>query len=257
MPWNPEIYLKFADHRLRPALDLLGRIDLDRPKIVYDLGCGPGNVTDFLHRRWPEAKITGIDNSAEMLARAAKDYPHMAWRQQSIAEWRPDQPADLIYSNAALQWLDDHPLLFPSLFEALAPGGVLAVQMPHNFAQASHVQMRHAAEAGPWADRLKPLLRAEPVALPQDYWRMLAPLGAELDIWETEYLHVLEGEDAVLTWMAGTTLRPLLAALGPAESEAFMVALRKRLAKAYPRQPSGVTLFPFRRLFLLARKVIL
>jgi trans-aconitate 2-methyltransferase len=257
MAWNPEIYLEFADHRLRPALDLLARIDLANPATIYDLGCGPGNVTRWLQRRWPEARITGIDSSAEMLAKARSDWPELTWQQEDIASWRPHQLADLIYSNAALHWLDHHETLMPLLFESVAPGGWLAVQMPHNFAQPSHQLMRQCAQEGPWARRLKPHLRPEPVAAMPDYWRWLSPLAAGLDIWETEYLQILEGEDAVLDWIRGTALRPLLAALDPGEQVSFLDALRRKLAGAYPRQANGATLFPFRRLFLLARRAIL
>jgi trans-aconitate 2-methyltransferase len=257
MAWNPELYLEFADQRLRPALDLLARIGLEEPRQIYDLGCGPGNVTLHLRRRWPDADITGIDSSAEMLARARAEHFDILWQQGDIAEWRPDRPADLIYSNAALHWLDHHEILLPRLFECLAPGGVLAVQMPRNFAQPSHALMRQCAQETQWAARLLPLLRAEPVAAPEAYWRWLSPLGAELDIWETEYLQVLEGADAVLDWMRGTALAPLLNALSVDEQWAFVDALRQFLAAAYPREPNGATLFPFRRLFLLARRAIL
>jgi len=254
MSWNPDQYLKFADHRLRPALDLLSRIPADSPKSVADLGCGPGNVTDWLRRRWPDAHITGFDSSLEMLESARKAYPDTAWEQADIAHWRPEAPVDVIYSNAALQWLDNHPSLFAGLYDALAPGGVLAVQMPRNFDQPSHVLMRQAAQDGPWRPALAPHLRHSPVGVPGEYWRMLQPLGASLDIWECDYLQVLSGEDPVLQWMLGTTLRPLLAALSDTERDAYLDAYRRLLRTAYPREADGSTLFPFRRLFILAIK---
>ena len=257
MAWSPETYLKFADHRLRPALDLLNRIDLDDPKVIYDLGCGPGNVTEFLAKRWPTAAVTGFDNSPEMLQRAGEDFPHMSWRLADIGHWRAPEPADLIYSNAALHWLDGHDKLFSALFAAVAPGGVLAVQMPRNFAQPSHLLMRECAEAGPWASVLRPLLRADPVASPAEYWRILSPEGAELDIWEVDYLQRLTGEDAVFNWMMGTTLRPLLAALTDELRGDYLASYRRALGAAYTPEKDGSTLFPFRRLFLVARKSIL
>ena len=256
MAWNPETYLEFSDLRLRPALDLLGRIGLEQPRRIYDLGCGPGNVTARLRRRWPDADITGIDNSPEMLARARAEHFDIVWQQDDIAEWRPPAPADLIFSNAALHWLDRHDILLPRLFAGLAPGGVLAVQMPRNFSQPAHALMRQCAQEAQWSARLLPLLRPEPVAEPSAYWRWLAQVGAELDIWESEYLQVLDGEDAVLEWMRGTALVPLLDVLDGDEQWALLDALRQLLAASYPPEANGATLFPFRRLFLLARRAI-
>ena len=254
MSWNPDQYLKFADHRLRPALDLLTRISADSPDTVIDLGCGPGNITGWLKRRWPDARITGVDSSLDMLERARQTHPDAEWEQADIDQWLPRVPADVIYSNAALQWLDHHRPLFAKLYAALAPEGVLAVQMPRNFDQPSHVLMRQAAQDGPWRDVLAPHLRHSPVAPPADYWRMLQPLGAGIDIWESDYLQSLSGEDPVLQWMQGTTLRPLLAALSETDRAAYLDVYRQLLREAYPREADGATLFPFRRVFILATK---
>jgi trans-aconitate 2-methyltransferase len=254
MSWNPEQYLKFADHRLRPALDLLARIPLENPRTIVDLGCGPGNITEWLRRRWPEADIAGVDSSREMLETARKNHPDLAWEQADIEHWRPKAAVDLIYSNAALQWLDHHRPLFARLFAALAPGGVLAVQMPRNFDQPSHALMRRAAQEGPWRDNLAPHLRPSPVAPPADYWRMLQALGARLDIWECDYLQVLSGEDPIVQWMLGTTLRPFLAVLSETERDAYLGLYRDLVREAYPREADGSTLFPFRRVFILASK---
>lgn len=254
MSWNPEQYLKFADHRLRPALDLLARIPVENPETVVDLGCGPGNITEWLKKRWGSARITGVDSSVEMLAAARQRWPDMRWEKADIGEWLPKTPAQVIYSNAALQWLDNHRSLFARLYGALAPGGVLAVQMPKNFDQPSHVLMRAAAQEGPWRERLASHLRPSPVADSRDYWRMLEPLGAEIDIWECDYLQPLSGEDAVLQWVLGSALRPLLAVLDEGEKEDFLADYGARLREAYPRENGGTTLFPFRRLFILASK---
>ena len=253
MPWDPAQYLKFAGHRLRPALDLLNRIDLAAPAHVYDLGAGAGNVTRLLRARWPNANITGVDDSAEMLAKAAAESPDITWQQADLGRWRPSHPADLIYSNAALHWLTGHERLFPALLEGLAPGGVLAVQMPRNFEAPSHTAISEAALAGPWRTRLESLLRPAPVAEPDFYYDVLAPKVASLDIWETEYLQILEGADPVKEWTKGTWLRPLLDALEEPERGRFESAYAALVARAYPPRADGRTLFPFRRLFIVAR----
>jgi trans-aconitate 2-methyltransferase len=254
VPWDPAQYLKFAGPRLRPAVDLLNRIDLTEPATVYDLGAGAGNVTRLLRARWPGARITGVDESGEMLAEAATAVPDVEWQRADLAGWRPPCPADVVFSNAALHWLGAHDRLFPALLAALAPGGVLAVQMPRNFHAPSHTAVGEAVRSGPWRARLEPLLRPAPVADPAVYFDLLAPRAAALDIWETEYLHVLEGEHPVKEWVKGTWLRPLLDALVEPERPAFEARYADLLAAAYPRRPDGRTLFPFRRLFILATR---
>ena len=251
--WDPGQYLKFADHRLRPAVDLLNRIDLDQPREVYDLGAGAGNVTRLIKERWPAAHVTGIDDSEAMLAKAAATAPAITWQQADLASWQPSRPADLIYSNAALHWLPAHDRLFPSLLDGLAPGGVLAVQMPRNFGARSHTAIGEAALAGPWRATLEPLLRPAPVADPDFYYDVLAPKVAALDVWETEYLQVLDGVDPVKEWTKGTWLKPLLDALREPERGRFEAAYAALVAQAYPRRADGRTLFPFRRLFIVAR----
>lgn len=253
MAWDPRLYSAFAAPRLRPALDLLARVDLDAPARVVDLGCGTGNVTRLLVERWPAAAVIGIDSSAEMLAAAAEQPATVTWEQAEIAGWRAAWPVDLLFSNAALHWLGGHERLFPRLAAMVAPGGVLAVQMPHNHYAASHQVMAEAAAAGPWAERLAPLAGRFPVGAADFYYDLLAPLAASLDIWETEYLHVLDGEDPVLRWTMGTALRPLLAALDEPWRAGFLEEYRRRIAQAYPRRADGTTLFAFRRLFLVAR----
>jgi trans-aconitate 2-methyltransferase len=250
--WDPAKYLEFAGPRLRPALDLLGRVPLRAPAVVYDLGCGAGNVTQLLIERWPAAAVTGVDGSAAMLERARAAAPGATWAHADLASWRAPRPADLLFSNAALHWLDDHPRLFPRLAEGLVPGGVLAVQMPRNHGAPSHTEMIAAAEAGPWRDRLRPALRARPVAEPAVYHDLLRPHVAQLDVWETEYLHALEGDNPVVEWTRGSALKPLLDALDEPERSAFLGEYADRIRRAYPRRPDGRTLLPFRRLFIVA-----
>lgn len=265
--WDPDQYLKFANHRLRPALDLMARIPLASCRSVWDLGCGTGNVTRLLAERWPEAAVYGLDSSADMLSKARAGSPAAApeqhtehhdivWIHDDIAAWTAPEPVDLLFSNAALHWLPDHGALLPRLVGQLTEGGVLAVQVPRNFSAPSHTLLHDTALDGPWADRLAPLAaaRAAPVAPPEVWWEWLAPHARSIDIWETEYLHALRGPDAVVEWTRGTALKPFLDALPPEERPAFLAAYTSRVAQAYPTRTDGITLFPFRRLFAIVRR---
>ena len=253
MSWNPQQYLKFEQPRLRPAFDLLNRLSCE-PQRIYDLGCGTGNLTRLLAERWPSAQVTGVDDSAEMLARAAETPSSIHWVQQSLANWQPTRRADLIFSNAALHWLPDHARVFARLVDALEPGGVLAVQMPRNFQAPSHTLIDETVRNGPWRNRLEGMMVSSPVAEPEFYYRLLEGYAAALDIWETEYLHVLEGNDAVKEWTKGTWLKRFLDALEQPERSAFEDAYAARVKRAYSILDSGRTLFPFRRLFLVMQK---
>jgi trans-aconitate 2-methyltransferase len=253
--WDPSLYLAFASDRMRPALDLLARIPLAEAEEVVDLGCGAGNVTVHLRDRFPGARITGVDSSQDMLAKAAEALPEATWQQADIGAWRPPTPPQVIYSNAALQWLGDHETLFPRLLDLLAPGGVLAVQMPHTHHGGWRGVLREMAAAAPWAaafSGLGALTDRGHLLETAGYHRLLAPLSERLDIWETEYLHVLEGDDPVAQWTRGAALRPFLAALDEDQGAAFYEAYRARLREIYPPEPDGRTLLPFRRLFIIA-----
>ncbi|WP_420563491.1 methyltransferase domain-containing protein [Thalassobaculum sp.] len=254
MTWDTAQYLKFADHRLRPALDLLGRVPVEDPAQVVDLGCGAGNVTAVLAARWPDARITGLDPSAEMLERARADHPALVFEVADAASWKAEPPVDVLYSNAALHWLGDHDSLFPRLFEQVAPGGWLAVQMPRNFTAPSHTAVADAALDGPWRSTIEPMLSDPPTHEPRFYVDLLSPMAAALDVWETEYIQILDGENPVAEWTKGTWLRPFLGALDGADREGFEAAYRKRVRAAYPPMPDGRTAFPFRRLFLVAQR---
>jgi trans-aconitate 2-methyltransferase len=252
--WDPRQYLKFTDHRLRPALDLLAQIQLDDPRIVFDLGCGPGNITRLLAERWPAAQVVGVDSSAAMLAKARQEAPAVTFIEADINSWTAPQPPQLLFSNATLHWIDGHAELLPRLLRQLSPGGVLAVQMPRNHDAPSHLLMTAAAEDGPWRTRLadvRHVLRS--VEPPDAYYRILAPIARRIDIWETEYLHVLEGENPVVEWTKGTGLRPYLDALDEPDRSGFLAAYSARVAAAYPKQADGRTLLPFRRIFLIAQ----
>ena len=252
--WDPEQYLRFADERLQPAIDLLRRVDSTNPSVICDLGCGAGNVTRLLAARWPAARIVGVDSSAEMLSKARAVLPSVDWREADMATFEPDVAPDLIFSNAALHWMGDHPRLFGRLFALLAPGGELAVQMPRNFMAASHTGIAEAAADGPWRDVLAPHLHRAAVEAPELYWDLLRAAGAQATLWQTEYVHALHGTDPVVQWTMGTALRPLLAVLEEPWRSEFLADYARRMAVAYPPRPDGTTLFPFRRLFILARK---
>ncbi|MFD7816027.1 trans-aconitate 2-methyltransferase [Streptomyces sp. NPDC059785] len=263
--WDPGQYLRHADHRARPFTDLLARVpDLPgRPARIADLGCGPGNVTALLAGRWPTARITGYDNSPEMLARARADHEgptpgggRLDFATADARTWTPEGPYDLIVSNATLQWVPDHTASFPAWVDALAPGGTFAFQVPGNFDSPSHRLMRELAESPRWKDRLAGTLRHDDaVRTPAAYLGHLIAAGCaadETDVWETTYLHLLKGEDPVLDWVKGTGLRPVLTTLG-ADADAFVTDYRAALREAYPPTAHG-TVFPFRRIFAVARK---
>lgn len=251
--WDPTQYLRWSDHRVRPAVDLIQRVPLERPGHIVDLGCGTGNVTALLRRAWPEARVTGVDASAAMLERARASDPGVAWQQAEIASWTPAARVDLLFSNAALHWLDGHASLFPRLLGLVAPGGVLAIQIPRNFGEPSHTSITDIARAGRWRDRLLPLVRPEPSKAPAYYFDLLAPRAKSLDIWETVYEQALTGDNPVADFVKGSWLKTFLDALDDGERLEFEAAYRARVARAYPPRPDGTTLFPFRRLFIVAR----
>jgi trans-aconitate 2-methyltransferase len=253
MAWDPETYMQFAGERTRPAAELLARVALDNPGRVADLSCGPGNSTALLAARWPGADLEGVDNSRQMLAEARASGLKARWSEADVARWRPAAPCDVIFSNATLQWLPDHAVLLPHLMGHVAEGGVLAFQVPRNFNEPCHRLIREVAARGPWAKTLAGV-REIGVLGPEDYFAILEPHSRNIDIWETRYLQVLEGEDAVYRWMSGTGLRPFAEALQGQEREAFLAEYKSRVATAYPRRASGKTLYPFQRLFAAARR---
>ena len=252
--WNPAQYLRYDSERLRPALDLMARIQVDLPKTVFDLGCGTGTVTGILKERWPNANVTGVDSSASMLERTVDVETGVNWQHADLNDWQPEQPADVIYSNAALHWLDDHGTLFPRLMKSVRPRGILAVQMPENFSAPSHTSIADTVREGAWHERLTPYQREQPVAEPYFYYDLLSPLSSSIDMWETTYMHILEGDDPIVEWTKGTMLRPLLDHLTEKEAFSFIASYTKKVAKAYPHRTDGKTVFPFKRLFILATK---
>jgi trans-aconitate 2-methyltransferase len=257
--WDPNQYLKFSDHRLRPALELLDRVPIQSPQVIYDLGCGSGQVTRLIAARWPSATVYGLDNSKEMLAQAAANPGNVQWIEADIRTWSPDTPPDLLYSNATMQWVEGHSDLFPRLIRFLQPGGCLAVQMPLSWAAPSHRLMRETLANGGadgkalGSEELRQAVARDWVQAAAVYYDLLAACSSSLDIWETEYLQLLEGDDPVLEWVKGTGLRPILNSLDDQARAIFLEEYARRLRVAYPVRASGHTLYPFRRLFMVAQ----
>lgn len=252
--WDPQQYEKFSDQRLRAGYDLLARIPMQAFQTVYDLGCGTGQLTRLLPHYWPDAKIVGVDNSPEMLTEARKKPAPIAWEQHDINTWHPAQIPDLIFSNATLQWLNNHAQLIPKLINFLQPEGVLAIQMPTNFNAPSHRLILIAARSGPWRKTLEPLLRPNSVLTPEQYLEILTPITQSQDVWQTTYYSLLSGENPVVEWVKGTFLKPLLDALKEPERSQFLADYSERIKAAYPVRNDGLTLFPFQRLFLVVKR---
>ncbi|CAM5518063.1 trans-aconitate 2-methyltransferase [Streptomyces abikoensis] len=253
--WDPEQYLRHSGPRTRPFFDLLARLPVRSPARITDLGCGPGTVTALLAERWPAARITGLDHSEEMLREARERLPGAEFLHADLRGWAPEGTYDLIISSAAFQWVRGHEESFPAWTGALAPGGVFAFTVPGNFDAPSHVLLHELCESAAWRERLGGLQRPGHVLPPAEYLERLAGLGLTVDAWETTYVHVLPGEDAVLDWTKGTTLRPVLTALAD-DAEAtsrFLSEYGALLREAYPPGPPG-TLFPFRRVFAVAHR---
>jgi trans-aconitate 2-methyltransferase len=252
MRWDPHQYARYADERSRPFFDLVDRIHAASPSIVLDVGCGSAELTATLIERWPSASVRAIDSSAEMVAAA----PAVAGLTvtQGSAQDVDARGVDVLVSNAALQWVPDHLPLLATWADQLAPDGWLAVQVPSNFGAPSHRLMRELADSPRWRGRLAGVLRGEEsVATPAAYLGLLADAGLAVDAWQTEYEHVLSGPDPVLTWVRGTGLRPVLAALDAQEAAAFSDQYAALLRTAYPARPYG-TVFGFRRTFVVAHK---
>lgn len=249
--WDPERYLRYADERGRPFVELLARVRAQAPATVTDLGCGPGNLTTLLADRWPDAAITGVDASAEMIAKARTLESSVRFETADLRAWlRTGEPVDVIISNATLQWVPGHLDLLPALVEHVRPGGWLAFQVPGNFGEPSHVLRRELAAESPYAEH------TAGVAAPEahdaaTYLQALSALGCTVDAWETTYLHVLHGQDPVFAWISGTGARPTLQALPDDLRTAFEEELKRRLRRAYPDDGHGVVM-PFRRVFVVA-----
>jgi trans-aconitate 2-methyltransferase len=252
--WLPDAYLSFNDERTQPARDLLARIPLNAPELVYDLGCGPGNSTAVLHEAYPEARLVGLDNSKAMLAKARDVLPQVQFMEGDLATWEGDQNADLLFANASFQWVPDHAAVLLRLLAGLKAGGVLALQMPDNLDEPSHQKMRETAEDGPWADKLRETAGfREKIRTPNDYYNLLKPHCRSLDIWHTAYNHILDGVQGIVDFVRTTGLRPYFDPLDEDARAQFIIRYRARLVEAYPETFDGKVLMRFPRLFIVAQ----
>ncbi len=250
--WDPDRYLTYADERGRPFVELISRIGAVEPETVVDLGCGPGNLTAMLVERWPSARVRGLDSSAEMIDKARATTPAVEFEVGDLRDWaNGEQRADVVVSNATLQWVPDHLDLLPALVDRVTPGGWLAFQVPGNFAEPSHTIRDALAAEAPYAAHTSAAARPGSPD-PSVYLDALTRLGCEVDAWETTYLHVLEGEDAVFTWVSGTGARAVIQALPDDLRPGFEEEFKRRLRAAYPSRDGRVVL-PFRRIFVVAR----
>ena len=254
MSWSARQYSTFEIERTRPVRDLLGAVGAHDVRRAVDLGCGPGNSTEVLAASFPEASVTGLDNSADMIEAARARLPGVRFDLADIGAWDDAGGHDLILANAVLQWVPDHAVLMPRLVGKLAGGGCLAVQMPDNLDEPAHRLMREVASAGPWSGKLGAAADARAPRLPAEwYYTLLKPLAARVDVWRTTYHHVLAGgTDAVVEWFKGSGLRPFLAPLDAAEAKGFLTEYRAALVDAYPPLADGSVLLPFPRLFFVA-----
>ncbi|HSI57903.1 MAG TPA: trans-aconitate 2-methyltransferase [Ideonella sp.] len=253
--WNPALYRQFEDERTRPARELLARVPLATASLVYDLGCGPGNSTELLIERFPRAQATGTDSSQAMLDSARERLPDARFEFSDIATWQPARAPDLIYANASLQWVRGHETLYPRLFAALAPGGVLAVQVPDNLDQASHRLMREVAGEAPWAASMGDIgaVRSRVLAAGA-YYDLLARDADQVDVWHTVYQHPMASAGKIVEWLRSTGLRPFLDKLTPELQASYLAEYEHRIDQAYPMRSDGQRLLAFPRLFVVARR---
>jgi trans-aconitate 2-methyltransferase len=256
MSWSAKQYVTFEDERTRPVRDLLTAVPTRDVRLAVDLGCGPGNSTEILAARFPEAAVTGLDSSPDMIAAARKRLPHLQFETANIEDWSAPKPLDVILANAVLQWVPDHAKLFPGLIGKLAPGGSLAVQIPDNLEEPAHRLMRELAADGPWASKLAQAAGARTARAGAEwYYSLLHPLCTRVDVWQTTYYHPLAGgADAVVEWFKGSGLLPFLKPLDEAERTVFLSRYRALVDGAYTTLANGAVMLPFPRQFIVATR---
>ena len=253
--WSPGQYLKFEDERTRPANDLLSAVPNQDVKFAVDLGCGPGNSTELIAKRYPHAEVLGIDSSADMTAKAKERLPDCEFTVADISIWQPQKYADLLYANASMQWLPDHDRQFPRLVGHLSAGGSLAIQMPDNLDEATHVAMREVAADTRWATRITEAdATRSKIGTASFYYQLLRPHCQRIDIWRTTYNHPLQGLEGIIEWFKGTALRPYLSSLNEDERADFLDKYKQHLAQSYQPMDDGIVLLPFPRIFIVATR---
>lgn len=255
MTWSAAQYTKFEDERTRPVRDLIAGIPNPQANSAIDIGCGPGNSTELLAARFPQATVSGLDNSADMIAAARKRLPALTFEMADIPTWAATPgTTDVILANAVLQWVPNHDTLFPHLIGKLNAGGTLAVQVPNNAAEVTHIAMHEVARGGPWADKFGDDVRFHRHDA-NWYWGLLHSRVARLDIWRTTYFHPLAGARAIVEWFKGSGLRPFLDRLAnEGERADFLARYEEKIAAAYPAFPDGTVLLPMPRLFIVATR---
>ncbi len=250
--WSARQYLKFEDERTRPPRDLLAQVPLQRPRLVVDLGCGPGNSTELLLERFPQSELIGLDSSPDMLRKARERLPGCTFIEADIASWTPAPQTDLLFANAALQWVPDHPQVLHRLLEALPAGGVLAVQMPDNTHEPANALQREVAGHGPWANELAAAVPRADLLPPEAYYDLLKPSCSRIDIWHSIYNHVMATPQAIVEWFKGSSLQPYLSLLDTAGRGQFLAAYTESIVSAYEPRVDGKVLLRFPRLFIVA-----
>lgn len=252
--WNPDLYLKFNKERIQPTIDLVSRIDMERPAHIIDIGCGPGNSTHILGQRWPDSRLLGIDNSEAMIEKARHDYPDLNWQLLDAGRDRIPGRYDLVFSNATIQWIPDHPGLFRKLKAILSDQGVLAIQLPLFFEMPLGISIANISRIKRWSrltDRVNDLFT---IHKPSEYYDMLSPLFDSIELWVTDYVHIMVSHHAILEMIRSTGLRPYLDRLETEDDRNdFEAMVLADITRDYPLQQNGKALFPFKRLFFLAR----
>jgi trans-aconitate 2-methyltransferase len=251
--WNPKQYLNFRTERSQPAEDLIARLPYRAPKVIVDLGCGPGNATALLRQAFPLADLTGVDSSPAMIAAAREAVASAAFIEADVAGWHPSAQTDLVFSNALFQWLPDRDQVMKHILQSLRSGAVFALQMPDNLDEPSHRLMRQVAADGPWRAKLISVVEARrELGDETHYYDLFVPLSEHLQIWHTTYVHALDNHEAIANMLASTGLKPFLDALTEEERKAFRADYVKRLAEHYPAAHDGRVLFRFPRFFVVA-----
>ena len=257
--WSADQYSKFLKDRTRPSTDLLAHVPNTSPKRVVDIGCGPGNSTAVLAERYPNAKVSGFDTSPDMIRKAKEVLPNVDFEVADLTSYKPEQPVDVLFSNAVFQWLPNGKRIeiVTQLLEHLAPGGTLAFQIPYNLNEPSHAVMREVAAMPnkPWTEILaRANIERDQFPSPTEIWDGLKPLCADLDIWQTTYMHVMENHEGIVEWVKGTGLRPYVDPLDEKAREEFISIYLGKLKEAYTAQVDGKVLLPYPRLFVVATK---